>query len=245
MAAQDNELNQLIINRLTKTQYENATSISLNELYLQDPEFAGGKILVTDANGNIVESDASIQDVPAVINNTSSTSITDALSANMGREMQDEINNLKARGRFLSLWNCSTGLPETNPLESPYTYKAGDYYIVGTVGSGTKYKPNGSSYTSGVASTTVETENVAVDDVYYYDGTTWKLQLNTQKTVSFAGIAGSPYDNTNLATALNSKVDDVQIDGTSVVTNKIASIPIATASTYGVTKATIMRVWTE
>lgn len=144
-----------------------------------------------------------------VVNDVVSTDTDKPLSANMGKELQDEINNLKARGRFLTLWNCATGLASTNPPSSPYTYKAGDYFIVGTIASGSasNYKPNGSSYTTGTASTTVETASVSVDDVYYYDGTAWKLQINTQKTVSFSSIAGQPSDNTNLATALNGKVN--------------------------------------
>lgn len=132
--------------------------------------------------------------------------------------LQNQIDNLKARGRFLALWNCATGLAETNPPQSPYTYQAGDYFIVGVVSTATppvNYKPNGSSYTTGVASTTVETEAVDVDDVYYYDGTNWKLQVNTQKTVSFSSIAGSPYDNSNLSTALNAKQDEL-IQGSNI-----------------------------
>lgn len=82
------------------------------------------------------------------------------------------------RGRFLALWNCATGLAETNPPSSPYPYGAGDYYIVGTVGT-TNYKPSGSSYVIGTASTTVETNDVAVNDTYYYDGNSWNLQKNT------------------------------------------------------------------
>ena len=128
--------------------------------------------------------------------------------------LQAQIDVLKARGRFLALWNCATGLAETNPVSSPYTYQTGDYFIVGVVSTATpavNYRPDGSSYTTGVASTTVETAAVDVDDVYYYDGTTWHLQINTQKTTAFVNIAGSPYDNIELAQALNSKADDSDI----------------------------------
>ena len=222
-------LNKFVVNRLTKTQFDNASDLSNQELYLVDNQFTGNKLLKTNANGEIVEAAIGVNDIPAVIDNTTSTSISDALSANMGREMQAEIDNLKARGRFLALWNCATGLPATNPVESPYVYKAGDYYIVGTVAGsgGTNYEPTGSSYVTGTASTVVETSEVAVDDVYYYDGTQWKLQANTQKTVSFANIAGQPTDNTNLATALNAKVSDVQVNGTTVVSDGVANIPKA------------------
>lgn len=126
-------------------------------------------------------------------------------------DLQDQIDDLSGRGRFLSVWNCATGLAETNPPTSPYTYKAGDYFIVGVVSTATpavNYKPTGSSYTTGVPSTVVETAEVNVDDTYIYDGTTWKLQANSQRTYTFAGIAGSPYDNTALGNALNGKVDE-------------------------------------
>lgn len=131
----------------------------------------------------------------------------DGLSTELG-DLQDQIDDLSGRGRFLALWNCATGLAESNPPESPYPYKAGDYFVVGTVSSATpavNYKPDGSSYTTGVASTTVETNEVSVNDTYFYDGTVWKLQSNAQKEVSFSALAGSPYDNTNLSNALNAK----------------------------------------
>lgn len=122
--------------------------------------------------------------------------------------LQDEIDNLKAIGRFLSIWDCTTGLPTTNPQTSPYAYKTGDYYLVGVVGA-TNYKPNGSSFTIGVASTTVETEDVTVSDYYAYDGAVWKLLKNTQKVLSFANITGNPSDNQALNTALGGKISKV------------------------------------
>ena len=179
-------LNQLKINRLNKTQYDNAESLSNNELYLVDPQFNGNKLLKTDASGNIVESDIAPSDMPGVIDNTTSTSVTDALSANQGRVLQEQIDQLKALGRFLSNWDATTGLPESNPpgydVGDTYTYKVGDYYLVGTVASagGTNYKPNGSSYVVGTASTTVETEEVHVGDMYIYDSAQWLL-LHTEE----------------------------------------------------------------
>ena len=203
--------------------------------------------------------------VSNIVNDVVSTDTNKPLSANMGKELQDQIDNLKAIGRFLSIWNCSTGLPATNPTVLSYQYSTGDYYLVGTVASGgTNYKPNGSEYT-GTASTTVETDaNVAEGDVYVFDGTKWVLQYNTGKEVTFANIAGDPYDNSNLASALNDKQDelpsqtgqsgkflttngtdiswgdvtipvtDVQINSTSILSNGVANIPLATNFTNGV-----------
>lgn len=174
-----------------------------------------------------------------IVNSTGSTATDKPLSANMGKSLQDQIDNLSARGRFLALWNCATGLAQSNPPESPYTYKTGDYFIVGTVasGSGTNYRPNGATYTTGVASTTVETAEVSVDDVYYYDGTSWRLQTNTQKTLSFSNIAGDPYDNTSLAGALNEKQDELTAGGGINITNNTISNTgvrgVSTGSTNG------------
>lgn len=88
-------------------------------------------------------------------------------------------------GRYLAGWNCATGLAMTNPPESPYEYTTGDYFIVGVVATGgaSNYKPDGSSYTTGVASTTVESESVSINDMYLYDGTNWTL-LKTGSTVT-------------------------------------------------------------
>lgn len=148
-------------------------------------------VLVSDASGKVASSDTT----------TTELSYLNGVTSNI----QDQIDALEGRGRFLSVWNSTTGLPVTNPGTLPYTYKTGDYYIVGTVGS-TNYKPTGSSYT-GTASSTAETQTVAVNDVYYYDGTNWLLQINSQREVTFASITGQPTDNTNLASALNLKAN--------------------------------------
>ena len=206
-----------------------------------------------ESSGSYTYTRINTQPETDIVDSLDSTSTTSALSANQGKVLNDRISSLEGLGRYLTVWNCSTGLPETNPPESPYVYKSGDYYLIGAVSSTTNYKPTGSSYTIGVASSVVETNPVDIGDVYIYDGTTWKLQYNTQKTTTFASIGGDPYDNSNLANALDSKVsttdtgnqvygtdengeqttysidsfgqvDDVQLNGVSVVENKIANI---------------------
>ena len=47
---------QLKINRLTETQLQQASGLSNTQLYAVDPEYAGGKLLQSDINGDIVES---------------------------------------------------------------------------------------------------------------------------------------------------------------------------------------------
>lgn len=147
--------------------------------------------------------------VPNVINNVTSTSTSDALSANQGKSLQDQINDLKAMGRFLSLWDCETWQPISFPLDIPYNYQTWDYFLVESVDTTTpiaNLRPSGVQYT-GSASTTPETDEVEVWDLYIYDWTIWLLQINHWKTVSFANLAGQPSDNANLASALNAKAD--------------------------------------
>lgn len=120
--------------------------------------------------------------------------------------VDDAVANLMAMWKFLSLWNCATWQPISFPLDTPYTYHTGDYFMVETVDSTTNYKPNGSSYT-GTASTTIDSDEVAKWDFYVYDGTTWLLATNHWKTVSFANLAGQPSDNTALSNALSLKQD--------------------------------------
>ena len=123
------------------------------------------------------------------------------------------------RGRFLSLWDCATGLPLSNPASSPYKYATGDYFIVSNV-STTNYKPNGSTYTTGVASTTVETADVKVDDTYYFDGTNWRLQQN----VSPVG-----YEITaNKVTSLSAQSTDTQYPSAKCVYDAIPTVNDAT-----------------
>lgn len=238
-----------------------------------------------------------------VENNVVSTDTDKPLSANMGKELNDRIQNLASIGKYLAMWDCTTGLPTTNPVTMPYNYTTGDYYVISNI-STTNYMPNGSTY-NGTASTTVYsgTETLTVGDFFYYDGTVWSLMKNTGKTVAFANIAGNPMDNSNLASVLNdkvgftdyatsskggtikiaqsynteidpsgylgcavndygtyqsranpifiskgtlenviagkeleNKVNDVQINGTSILSNKIADIPVGTNNAFGVFK---------
>lgn len=63
-----------------------------------------------------------------IVDNTTSTAANKVLSANQGKELSDRITNLESLGRYLSEWNCVTGLAMTNPTYSPYPYRTGDYF---------------------------------------------------------------------------------------------------------------------
>ena len=70
MTTTDTQVNQLIINRLTKTQF-NGVAPSNTELWAVDPEFGGGKLLATDSEGDIVET--SMTPRQSVVDTTSTT----------------------------------------------------------------------------------------------------------------------------------------------------------------------------
>ena len=147
--------------------------------------------------------------LPSVINNLTSTSTTDALSAAQWKILDDKIADLQAMWKFLSLWDCTTWLPISFPQAIPYTYSTWDYFLVETVDTTapiTNYRPNWSSYTW-TASSTAETDEVEVWDMYIYDGSVWLLQINHWKTVSFANLSWNPDDNAALDAALDAKAD--------------------------------------
>ncbi len=131
------------------------------------------------------ETETKIDNIPGVVDDVNSTSTTDALSANMGKRLQDQINQLTWLNKFLSTWDCTTGLPVTDPSATPFTYASGNYYLVATVAWewGTNYKPHWSTFTPWVASTAVETNEVNVNDMYIFDWSQWILQVNKVKEI--------------------------------------------------------------
>lgn len=131
------------------------------------------------------ETENKIDNIPGVVDDVNSTSTTDALSANMGKRLQDQINQLTWLNKFLSTWDCTTGLPVTDPSATPFTYTSGNYYLVATVAWewGTNYKPHWSTFTPWVASTAVETNEVNVNDMYIFDWSQWILQVNKVKEI--------------------------------------------------------------
>lgn len=129
--------------------------------------------------------------------------------------LDERIDNVSSIGRFLSLWNCSTGKPYDDPTTTlPYVYHTGDYYRVGAIASGTatNYRPNGTQY-SGEVSTTVESATVAVGDIYFFDGSVWQLQINTERIVNFSQIAGDADDNSNLHEKLDAIRTSITTEG--------------------------------
>lgn len=173
-----------------------------------------------------------------VLTKNNTTSFTPSWDYNPATKkyVDDAVADLMWLGKFLSLWDASTWLPISFPLDIPYTYHTGDYFMVEIVSTATppvNYRPNGSSYT-GTASSTTESDEVAVWDFYVYDGTVWLLATNHWKTVSFANLAGSPSDNTALSNALAAKQDDLTLPATPTQWNLV---------TWGANNKTFVDGW--
>jgi len=156
-----------------------------------------------------------IENIPGVVDSADSDSTTDALSAHMGKLLQDQIRELSGVWTFISVWDCTTWLPVTNPLEDPYTYKQWNYYIVGNVASswGTNYKPFWATYTQWVPSTAVETDPVSVNDWYLYDGSTWVRQPAWDRAISIdaalSTTSTNAVENRVVTSALNWKQNTI------------------------------------
>lgn len=179
--------------------------------------------LVPDANKAVnVE-------VPEVIDNLYTVDSDNALSAKQWKLLYDYIQNIASRWRFLSNWNSATGLPMTNPSESPYPYKSWDYFVVSNVATswGTNYRPDGSSYTIWQASTVVETDSVDVSDFYFYDGTNWLLLKNSGRSwavdTSLSTTSTNPVENRVITNALNWKQETLIAWNHIDITNNVIS----------------------
>lgn len=161
------------------------------------------------------ETETKIDNIPGVVDDVNSTSTTDALSANMGKRLQDQINQLTWLNKFLSTWDCTTGLPVTDPSATPFTYTSGNYYLVATVAWewGTNYKPHWSTFTPWVASTAVETNEVNVNDMYIFDWSQWILQVNKVKEIivddGLSPDSTNAVENRAIYNALTTKQDKI------------------------------------
>lgn len=157
------------------------------------------------------ETEEKIDWIPGLTSSLDSTSTTDALSAAAGKLLQDQINELKSRGRFLSTWDCTTWLPDTDPVDNPHYYATWDYYIINKVAwtGWTNYRPHWDRYTAWVASTTVETLEVKKNDQYLYDWQSWVVlsQNEIELTIdpALSSSSTNAVENRVVTQALNAK----------------------------------------
>ena len=139
--------------------------------------------------------------------------------------IQNQIDALSGLGKFLSLWDGETWMPISFPLSTPYEYHTWDWYMINVVDNTTNYRPNWTEF-DGTASSTVETQATEIWDVYIYDWSTWLLQKNGWwwgSAVLFSQVLWDPYSNTNLATALNAKQDELTAWTNIQISNNVIS----------------------
>lgn len=182
---------------------------------------AGADAGIADISGLQAALNAKVN-ITDIVNNTTSTDTNKPLSANMGKSLSDRINNLDARGKFLALWDATTGKPTSDPTELPYTYHTGDYFIVTKVGSSNKM-PDGATYT-GAASTKAAPSTLAVNDAYYYDGTNWDLQENHIDLTTFVTQVSYDATSAELHYTVNGTALTVQNEGTTNDTKFVNSV---------------------
>ena len=143
--------------------------------YYPDWEYLNKKNRVFSLNQEMLDK---INNIPDVIDNLTSTSSTDALSANMWRELSKQIQSLESWARWLSTWDSRFWIPNTFPGTLPYQYKAWDNYLVSQVSDTANYRPDWSQFIWD-RSFVVETSEVHPWDSYIYDWTNWILQVNS------------------------------------------------------------------
>lgn len=129
--------------------------------------------------------------------------------------LQTEIDNLKSIGRFLSVLNASNGRLGNQPsgnVGDTYDYKVGDYYRIGASGNYTPKNTATFTIDSSYGSTNFELgeETYNIGDVIYCSS----ISGNTSSWAKQSSSGGGT-------------VQDVQVDGTSVLSGGIANVVIS------------------
>lgn len=190
---------------------KNSRTFELSQEILDKIDSAGGEGAISTIKVNWVVQPITNKTVnigvPVVEDNLNSYSTANALSANQGRLLYDEIQKFQTIGHFLSLWDATTGKPVTDPTTLPYIYNTGDYFIVSKVGT-TNYRPDGTEYTW-AASQVAESETVTVDDFYFFNGTNWFHLKNEWAGVAIdtalSTTSTNPVENRVVTEAINQK----------------------------------------
>lgn len=189
--------------------------------------------------------------VPLVQDSLDSVDPNKSLSARQWKILYDYIVALQSRGRFLSNWNANLGTPVTAPFGQWYTYNPWDYYIVTVVSNWwTNLRPEGTVYT-GAQSSTPETEQLDLSDIYVFDWQQWLLQKNSGRVIavdqSLSTTSPNPVENRVITNELNNKQNkliawaNIQIDQN---TNTISATGYSNLpAAQGWTDNTLVTTW--
>lgn len=140
--------------------------------------------------------------------------------------VKQKFSELSGRGRYLSNWNCKTGLPTTNPGTLPYELKPGDYYIISQLAD-TKHLEIEQVTGSSLSNLSVDfdtfvnkvdpDEDVDTEYTFLYSVDTWSLDGSDISDISEYGITfeGTPVDTDEIKVtyicAKTNKRPDVEI----------------------------------
>lgn len=126
MANVDTEVTQIIVNRLTKTQLENAGTLPADELYCVDPEFTGDKILTTSSDGSeIIETSLSADNLVTDVQ-INGTSVVANGVGNIPLATNDAVGVSKANQAF-GTYMSNTTMCVWKAADSDITSKTQNY----------------------------------------------------------------------------------------------------------------------
>ena len=125
----------IVFNKLTQTQLSNATDLDPTQQYLVDPEFTGNKLLKTTEEGDIVETDETINDASLIIQkngediqtfsaNASSNTVANIPVPVYVTDLSD-YGNYATNPRVINLIDGASITVENNTI-----YKAGEISVV-------------------------------------------------------------------------------------------------------------------
>ena len=161
---------KLIINRATKTQFDNASTLSEDELYLIDPEFSGNKILATDNNGEIVETALTSADVVSDVQINGSTIVSSGV-ANIPKAAQNVLGVASINSTAGIAISSSGGL---------YINKATDAEIEAKTNT---YKPLVPSNLDKAVAEGISDNSVALTETQKKKARTWQGVVNSSDLV--------------------------------------------------------------
>lgn len=125
-----------------------------------------------------------------VIDNVTSDSTSDALSAKQGKVLNERIDTLSSIGQFLAIWDCDTGTARY--LDDGYVYTAGNYFIVGTKGT---VDDTRSGTWSSEEITSTDNLDVNLDDITVFENKCGKVNRSVTFTILSSNSIKCSYDN--------------------------------------------------
>ena len=202
-----------VLNDIPKSIYDTITPAT-DEIYAVDMEYTGNKVVVTDANGDLVESGT----------NSAKLAYIDNITGDVQTQLNSKVSDVTVSGTSV--------VNNSGVAEIPVAENNGDYGLVKLAGGYGLTKQG----TQGFLYITKATDNeVAAKSNNYKPIVPASLDYAVKVAVT---TNTNPLSATEKSDACDwiGALKDATIDSTSIVSNGVAVIPNASASVYGVTK---------